>query len=49
MLQTREQAPKCENEEEKKKFFFSSLVGVKLSPLGTSATNRPIVPATHDR
>jgi hypothetical protein len=30
-------------------FFFSSEGGVRLSPLGTSATNWPIVPAPDDR
>jgi hypothetical protein len=30
-------------------FFFSSCGGVRLSPLGTSATNWPIVPAPDDR
>jgi hypothetical protein len=29
-------------------FFFVSWGGVRLSPLGTSATNWPIVPAPDD-
>jgi hypothetical protein len=34
---------------EKSTFFFNFLVGVRPSPLGTSATDWPIVPASDDR
>jgi hypothetical protein len=39
----------CVGEETSISFFFVSWGGVRLSPLGTSATNWPIVPAPDDR
>jgi hypothetical protein len=46
-----EEKKNCNKEEDwemelKLFFFLVSCVGVRLSPLGTSATNWPIVPAT---